>query len=156
MATRWNSLDFTASTPEQATANTLLFRVGGILYGCDISVIQEIIPLRPATRLPGAPPYVRGLINVRGVIVTVLDLGARLDPSRTPVTKGSILLVRYRERLVGVAVDAVVDVRRLEIGHEHAGNGDRDHGIIAGTVPVDEGALTVLDLDVLIRQVLLS
>jgi len=150
-------LDSTASTPEQATANTLLFRAGGILYGCDISVIQEIIPLRPATRLPGAPAYARGLINVRGVIVTVLDLGVKLDPSRAPAAKGSILLVRYRERFVGVAVDAVVDVRRLEIDHGNtAGDASQDRGIIAGTVAVDESALPVLDLNVLIRQVLLS
>ena len=60
---------------------TLLFRVGGRLYGCDISDAQEIIPLRPMTRLPGAPAFVRGLINMRGTIVTVLDLRARLDPS---------------------------------------------------------------------------
>jgi len=57
-------------------APTLLFRVRGATYGCDIGATQEIIPLRPMTRVPGAPAYVRGLINMRGTIVTVLDLDA--------------------------------------------------------------------------------
>ena len=62
-----------------AAARTLLFRVAGKTYGCDIDAVREIIPYRRATRLPGAPSFVQGLINLRGTIVTVLDLGTRLE-----------------------------------------------------------------------------
>src|SRR5205823_4344058 len=115
MSTRWISLDSITSIPDTASSPTLLFRVGANLYGCDITDAQEIIPLRPMTRLPGAPPFVRGLINMRGTIVTVLDLGARLDPSLGPTRDGSILLVRHRERLVGLVVEEVADVRVLDV-----------------------------------------
>src|SRR3954470_15410914 len=116
-STRWIPLDSTTSTPDLVASPTLLFRAGGgaTLYGCDIRDTQEIIPLRKLTRLPGAPPYVRGLMNVRGTIVTVLDLGARLDPSRGQTQDGSILLVRQRERLVGLIVEEVADVRVLDV-----------------------------------------
>src|ERR1700748_1944339 len=97
---RWMSLDSTTSIPDAVASPTLLFRVGANLYGCDIAEAREIIPLRPATRLPGAPAFVRGLINIRGMIVTVLDLGQRLDPKRGPTKTGSILLVRYHDRVV--------------------------------------------------------
>ena len=135
------------------TAPTLLFRVGedGRLYGCDIGDAQEIIPLRATTRLPGAPPYVRGLINVRGTIVTVLDLGMRLDPSRAPAREGSILLIRHRERLVGLIVSEVADVRPLDVEVSDAAN-----GIVRGVSTVGDAPVVLLDLEALIKQVLLA
>ena len=132
--------------------SALLFRVGEHLYGCDIRDAQEIIPLRPMTRVPGAPPFVRGLINMRGTIVTVLDLGLRLDASRSAITEGSIVLVRYRDRLVGLVVEQVADVRLLELE-------PRNDGIVRGvaaTGVVGQEAVVVLDLETMIRQVLLS
>ena len=71
------------------------------------------MPHREATRLPGAPSYVQGLINLRGTIVTVLDLGVRLGATRERVPEGSIMLVAMpgNARLVGVAVEEVMDVR---------------------------------------------
>jgi purine-binding chemotaxis protein CheW len=135
---------------------TLLFRVGANLYGCDITEAQEIIPLRPMTRLPGAPAFVRGLINMRGTIVTVLDLGVRLDPTRAPAQEGSILLVRHRDRLVGLVVEEVADVRALEweTGDRAASVGGG--AIVKGVATVDGAAVVVLDLDALIKQVLLA
>jgi purine-binding chemotaxis protein CheW len=136
------------------TLPTLLFRVGATLYGCDVRDAREILPLRAATRLPGSAVYVRGLINVRGTIVTVIDLGARLDPARAPARAGSILLVRRRDRLVGLIVDSVADVRPLDvdesIGEESGG------AIVRGLASLGGAPVVVLDLDALIAQVLLS
>src|SRR6478672_8530994 len=103
----WSTLASTETLLEsRAIARTLLFRVAGKVYGCDIEAVREIIPYRGATRLPGAPPFVQGLINLRGTIVTVLDLGTRLDPARQPVRdgSGSIILATHGTRTVGVAV----------------------------------------------------
>ena len=57
----------------------LVFTVAGKVCAVELSSVREIIPCRKATRLPGAPPFVIGLINLRGSIITVLDLGVRLD-----------------------------------------------------------------------------
>lgn len=127
--------------------------MGANLFGCDIRDAQEILPYRSATRLPGAPAYVLGIINVRGTIVTVLDLGARLEPGHATPSTGTILLVRYRDRFVGLVVDEVVDVRPLVIDEGRAAEAG---GVIArGVATLDDGAVVVLDLDALIRQVLL-
>jgi purine-binding chemotaxis protein CheW len=124
------------------------------MYGCDIRDTQEILPLRSMTRLPGAPAYVRGLINVRGLIVTVLDLATRLNEHAERTTEeGSILLVRHRDRLVGAMVDAVSDVRVLEIDRDGA---PTQGGVARGVATVNGAAVIVLDLDALIQQVLLS
>jgi purine-binding chemotaxis protein CheW len=106
------------------------------------------------TRIPGAPAYVRGLINMRGTIVTVLDLAARLDASRGQTVEGSILLLRYRDRLVGVIVEEVLDVRTIEL--EEGDDTQPGSAIVRGVTALDDEPVVVLDLDVLIKQILLS
>ena len=162
-------------TTELQTTRTLLFRVGPSVYGCDIEVVREIVPFRRATRLPGAPAYVLGLINLRGTIVTVVDLGRRLAPERPAADGGSIVLVGYGSRVVGMAVEEVMDVRLLaaadavggaEGAAAGAGTGSGEsRGDNAGTTarPVvrglghaDDAVVSVLDMHMLIKQVLLS
>jgi len=134
----------------------LLFRVGQTAYAAHLGTAHEIIPLRPLTRLPGAPPYVRGLINVRGIIVTVLDLGARLDSTRAPLEEGSILLVRYgaAQRLAGVVVEEVADVRALDFDEVDPAVASKE--IVRGVGQLDGTPVIVLDLDALVKQALLS
>jgi purine-binding chemotaxis protein CheW len=137
---------------------TLLFRVGADLYGSAIVDAQEVIPLRPTTRVPGAPDFVRGLINVRGTIVTVLDLALRFDAGRTPSSEGSILLVRHRggDRVAGIIVDEVLDVRALAIEGVDGASGTARGPLARGVAALDDTAVVILDLDALISQVLLS
>ena len=125
------------------------------MYGVDSTQIQEIIPFRRVTRLPGAPPFVLGLINVRGTIVTVIDLGARLDPSCAPIADGSVLLARHRDRTVGLAVDEVLDVRgvAVDVPPDQTASGG---GVVRGLSTVDGRAVVVLDLDAMLHRVLLS
>jgi len=131
--------------------------VGASLYGCDIADAREIIPLRPATRLPGAPAFVRGLINIRGTIVTVMDLGLRLDPKRGPTKAGSILVVRHNDRVVGLIVDRVEDVRALTtiVDGADAGVKGGAAGIVKGIATSNDATVVILDLGALIEQVLL-
>jgi len=147
-------LDSTASIPDVGLTPTLLVRAGGdgaSLYGCDIRDAHEVIPLRPMTRLPGAPACVRGLINLRGTIVTVLDLGVRLDATRPVTADGSILLVRIGEHVAGLVVGEVVDVRSIAVDETTP---SANEGITRGIATVDGAAVIVLDLDALLTQVL--
>jgi purine-binding chemotaxis protein CheW len=123
------------------------------VYGVDSTQIQEIIPFRRVTRLPGAPPFVRGLINVRGTIVTVIDLGVRLDASSPPVGDGSVLLARYHDRTVGLAVEEVLDVRGVVV---EALPEQSTQGVVLGLSTVDASAVVILDLDAMMHPVLLS
>jgi purine-binding chemotaxis protein CheW len=140
-----------------AAARTLLFRVAGSAYGCDIDAVREIIPYRRATRLPGAPPYVQGLINLRGTIVTVLDLGARLDGSRPPVrdSGGSIILAEHGTRVVGVAVDEVLDVQAIVEEPADAGLGESRGGLVRGLGHLGDDVVVLIDIHTLVTQVLL-
>ena len=125
------------------------------MYGCDIDDIREIVPFRAATRLPGAPRYVQGLINLRGTIVTVLDLGARLDAGRALVTEGSIILATYGTRVVGVAVDEVMDVQAITEEPIGTSTGDMPRGLVRGLGHLDDGVVVLVNIHALVTQVLL-
>ena len=140
-----------------AAARTLLFRVAGSVYGCDIDAVREIIPYRRATRLPGAPPYVQGLINLRGTIVTVLDLGARLDATRPPMRDlgGSIILAEHGTRVVGVAVDEVMDVQAIAEEPVESATGETRDGVVRGLGHLGDDVVVLIDIHTLVTQVLL-
>jgi len=149
-------LGFSGTMPEaRAAARTLLFRVAERVFGCDIDAVREIIPYRRATRLPGAPTYVQGLINLRGTIVTMLDLGARLDAERAPVRDGSIILATHGTRVVGIAVDEVMDVQMINEEAIAAGEGEAARGLVRGLGHLDDGVVVLVDIHALVSQVLL-
>lgn len=145
------------STPDalgEASARTLLFRVGQTIYGTDIADIREVIPYRRVTRLPGAPDHVQGLVNLRGTIVTVVDLGQRLDPARAPVRKGSILIAAVGDRVTGIAVDDVMDVRPV-LADELTAAGSTFDGIVRGLGHSAAQVVILIDIPTLVQHVLL-
>jgi purine-binding chemotaxis protein CheW len=87
------------------------FRLQQFLFGIDVTRVQEVIRALPTTPVPLAPALVRGLVNLRGQIVTALDLRVRLDLGRfgddaTPMT----IVVRTDDGPVALLVDAIGDV----------------------------------------------
>lgn len=106
-------------------------------FGIPVEQVREVIRSAALRRVPGSPPVLRGIVNVRGAIVTVLDLHALLSGERA-VTAGSVVLLEYGSRLIGLAVHAVHDVRvldaSLELQHEPVSALDR-------IVPLDAVAL---------------
>ena len=146
----------TAATdaPAGSTLRLLLFAVAGTVYGCDIGAVREIVPIRHATRLPGAPPYVRGLINLRGAIVTVIDLAARLAGTSAAM-EGSVVLADHGSKLVGLAVDEVRDVQLLAPDRFEPATGDVARGgVVRGLGHLDHGVVIVLDVPAVVRQVM--
>ncbi len=91
----------------------LLFRAGGQVFAVEAGAVREILPSSIPTRIPGAPEAVQGLINVRGLLVTVID-AARAITGRASDdgvrTGGSVILVEKDQRPVGLAVDEVLDL----------------------------------------------
>lgn len=96
------------------TRAVLTFTVGGETYGVDILSIREIIKLREITEVPRTPPFLIGVISVRGVVIPVVDLRLRLRLSAPPPTRAARILVVVRDgEPFGLLVDAVSGVVRL-------------------------------------------
>lgn len=129
------------------------------MYGVELGTVREIIPARRPTRLPGAGPYVSGLVNVRGTIVTVLDLAARLAGAgeRADASRGvgSIVLMEHGAKVVGVAVDEVLDVRRVaELELETEAESLVPGGAVRAVGRLDGEVVALLDIHDIIAQVL--
>jgi chemotaxis signal transduction protein len=86
--------------------------------------------------------------------VTVLDLGTRLDPSRAPLRDGSIILATHGSRVVGVAVDEVMDVQGISEEGVEAHGGAAD-ALIRGLGHLEDGVVVLVDIHTLVMQVLL-
>lgn len=92
-------------------AQYLTFSLGGDEYAVEILKVQEIRSSSPITALPNAPGYVKGVMNLRGSIIPVVDLRARLamgEAGRVPT--GVIVVVTVGSKVKGMIVDAVSDV----------------------------------------------
>lgn len=164
----------------------LVVLAAGRLCAMPVEMVREVIRPRAITPVPGAPAVARGLVNVRGMVVTVLDLAEvmRLDAtigatdvtvgttpelSRRAVVPSSVVLLEHGGRAVGVAVDAVHDVRPLDAAQPNAGRDDSTSaerfagpGLaagsrIAGGLASAGGDIVIrLDLHALLARVMLS
>jgi len=93
----------------------LSFRLGGEEYGIDILRVQEIRSYEAPTRIANAPHFIKGVINLRGVIVPIVDLRLKLACETAEYTDFTVvILLNVRKRVIGVVVDSVSDV--LELG----------------------------------------
>lgn len=106
-----------SATPRAATIpkEFLSFRLGGEEYGIDILRVQEIRSYEPPTRIANTPHSIKGVVNLRGVIVPIVDLRLMLacdSAEYTPFT--AVIVLNVRGRVIGVVVDSVSDV--LELG----------------------------------------
>jgi purine-binding chemotaxis protein CheW len=124
------------------------------MFGCPIGAVREIVPQRRATRLPGAPPAVQGLINLRGTIVTVIDLPRWLGAQQPAASDGSIVLVDHGARVAGVAVDEVLDVQMV-VPDDVAGTVGAGDGAVRGMGRLGDTVVILLDITSLVRQALL-
>src|SRR3546814_4920728 len=93
------------------SSQLITFQIGEQFLGVDIMAIREIRAWSPTTLLPHVPDYVRGVINLRGNVLPVIDLAARLGWGLTePTGRHVIIVVRIDEQLHGLIVDAVNDI----------------------------------------------
>lgn len=99
---------------EETLETWVTFRLEGETFGLPVTHVQEILRVSGITRVPHAPHPVRGIANMRGRVLPVVDLRVRLGLSEAPVDEHSrILVVTSRGRLMGLLVDAVRQVVRI-------------------------------------------
>jgi purine-binding chemotaxis protein CheW len=104
---------------EDATGELQLvsFKIGSEEFGVDILQVQEIIRMVEITRVPQAPVYVEGVINLRGRVIPIIDLRKRLKLELKEVDKNTrIVVVDIRGNIMGMIVDSVSEVLRLPAG----------------------------------------
>ncbi len=127
------------------------FRVGSEHYAIAITKIQEIILMKPITRIPEVPDFIEGLINLRGSVIPIVNLRKRFGlPAREVDDETRTIVVNVHDKTVGCIVDAVTQVMRI----------NRDqvqppplsvlavaHQYISGLARLEDRLLIILDID---------
>ena len=100
-----------------AAREFLTFRLGAEEYGIDILKVQEIRSYESPTRIANAPAFIKGVVNLRGVIVPIIDLRLKLGCASAEYNHFTVVIVlNVRGRVIGAVVDSVSDV--IELGRE--------------------------------------
>ncbi len=96
----------------------LTFRLGAEEYGIDILRVQEIRSYETPTRIANSPSFIKGVVNLRGVIVPIVDLRIKLACAEAEYNDFTVVIVlNIKGRVVGAVVDSVSDVLELNSGH---------------------------------------
>jgi purine-binding chemotaxis protein CheW len=96
--------------------HAVVFRIGEVICAAPAGIVREILPRLPATRIPGVPDAVEGLVNVRGSLLTVLDGHLLLDQPRRPTDEGAIVVLEVKGRGYGLGVGQVLDFLEVPAG----------------------------------------
>lgn len=132
------------------TRQLITFHLGDQSFGLDIMAIREIRAWTPATRLPHVPSYVAGVVNLRGTVLPVMDLAARLgwNPA-SPTERHVIIVVEIAGQLRGLIVDAVSDIVTVQGEEIQPPPSTGDEAVIPyleGLVALDDRMVMILDL----------
>jgi len=107
-------MDFSETTGVAASGEYLTFTLGAEEYGIDILKVQEIRGYDAVTKIANAPPFIKGVINLRGVIVPIVDLRIKFNlGSETYDQFTVVIILNIGKRVMGVVVDGVSDVIQL-------------------------------------------
>ncbi len=135
----------------------LSFRVGEQEYALDIMSVREIRGWTKATPLPHSPSFVRGVINLRGTVLPIIDLSARLGQAMTETTARNVfIVVQSGEETVGLLVDAVSDILTVNVDELQAPPdmaADSEGNFVSALTIVEDRMLRVLDLQAALLSV---
>ncbi len=139
-----------------ATSQFLTFVLGAEAFGVEILKVQEIRGYSAVTRIPNTPPYIKGVINLRGTVVPVVDLRAKFSMEPGEYNKFTVIIVvTVGSKVIGLVVDAVSDVLDIppsEIRMAPDLGVRVDTRFISGMASVGERLTVLLDIDRLLSE----
>jgi len=138
----------------------LTFSLGNEIYGIEIKYVTEIIGIQPVTEVPELPNYVRGIVNLRGKIIPVIDVRLRFKkPFMEYSDRTCVIVIDIEEISIGLIVDSVCEVLVIpedEIVPPPSVNGGASNKYIKGIGKVDNSIKLILDCDKLLKEEELS
>ena len=140
-----------ATTEKRSTVELATFYVGEALCGMDILNVQEINKLMEMTKVPQAPPYVTGILNLRGQIVTVIDLGKKLGLTCLELNDSARnIIVNSENEYIGLLVSSISDVVEAQwdkVEDPPANIGGLQGTFFKGVFKTKDRLIGILDVD---------
>jgi purine-binding chemotaxis protein CheW len=130
----------------------IIFKLNDEQFAVETAKVQNITDMMQITRVPKAPEYIRGLINLRGNVISLLDINLLLDVNKGDIDKQSIIIIKLQDEGVGIAVDQVDEV--LEVDEEIIEKFEDSRGktYIKGVINFKDRIVTLIDIDKLISN----
>src|SRR6201994_3793215 len=146
------SAERSAAAGKGSKGEFLTFRLGGEEYGIDILRVQEIRSYEQPTRIANTPEFLRGVVNLRGVIVPIVDLRLKLGCGADFNAFTVVIVLNVKGRVIGAVVDSVSDV--CELGSDAIKptpmmTSHVDSSFITGIANVGERMLILMDIEAL-------
>jgi purine-binding chemotaxis protein CheW len=146
----------TSRRGDQAVSQFVGFRLDNEDYAIAITKIQEIILMKPITRIPQVPDYIEGLINLRGSVIPIVNLRKRFGLASHDVDDETrTIVVNIRDKTVGCVVDAVTKVMRInrdQIQPPPLSVLSTAHQFISGLAQLEDRLLIILDIEKLFEE----
>jgi purine-binding chemotaxis protein CheW len=138
-------------SPDPPIQELIAFRVGRQEFGINVTSVREIRGWTKATALPRVPPYIRGVINLRGTVLPIVDFSVRLGlPAAEPTARNVIIVVQIGRKQVGLLVDAVSDIITLASGTLQPPpdiSSEVVSTFVLGLIPVEGRMVSLISLD---------
>ena len=145
-----------ATGPAGGSRELLTFKLGNEEYGMDILKVQEIRGYDAVTAIANAPEFIKGVINLRGIIVPILDLRIKFKLGHSEYDQFTVvIIINILDRVVGIVVDGVSDVIALtedQIKPPPEFSSTLDTQYITGLGTVDDRMIIVMDIEKLMTS----
>ncbi len=137
-------------TSQEPIQQFLTFKVSNEEYGVSLMSVREIKGWAKATRLPNSPEFMKGVINLRGVVIPIFDLRKRFKMGDTePNEKNVVIMLAVGKRLIGILVDAVSDILNVnssEVRPAPHVESKIEADFVSGIISIDEKMVVILDI----------
>jgi len=128
----------------------VVFKVNEEQFAVEASKVQSINDMMEITKVPKSEEYIKGLINLRGNIISLLDINLLLDIEKSTEQQENIIILNLQEESVGVTVDQVDEVLEIEENLIEKIENDRNKTYIKGVINFKDRIVTLIDIEKLI------
>jgi purine-binding chemotaxis protein CheW len=130
----------------------VVFKLADEQFAVETAKVQSINDTMGITKVPKAPNHIKGLINLRGNIISLLDINLLLDIERNENGQNNIIILEMEDELVGITVDQVDEVLDIDEEMIEKVESDRKKAFLRGVINFKDRIVTLIDIDKLLSN----
>ncbi|MDD7794638.1 chemotaxis protein CheW [Clostridium sp. 'White wine YQ'] len=125
----------------------IAFKIGNEFFGVETQNVQNINDIMEITKVPNSPAYIKGLINLRGNIISLVDLHLLLEAQVSEESQNNIIILGIEEEQIGIMVDSVQEVLEVDDKDIQKIEASKHQAYLKGIVNLDDKIITLIDIN---------